>query len=75
MPSLCTATVTGKTGAGLSMTAQVFNNIRSFKVDVVNAMLELIDISGAVTQVSIGLATTFTAVLSAAAGNWTITVS
>jgi len=75
MPSSGTATVTGKTGAGLTMTAQTFTNIASFTFNIAKAMLQLVDGSGVVTDISIAAATTVTVVLSAAAGNYTITVS
>jgi hypothetical protein len=70
-----TATVTGKTGAGLTMTAQVFAGITSFRFNIPNAMLQLVNSSGVITDVSIAAATTVTVVLSAASGNYTITVS
>lgn len=75
MPSSGTAVVTGKTGAGLTMTAQTFTNIASFSVNIAKAMLQLIDGSGVVVDISIGAATTFTVVLTAAGGNYTVTVS
>ncbi len=75
MPSSASVTVTGKTGAGLTMTSQVFNNIATFTFNVPKAMLQLIDGSGSVVDVSIAAATTVTATLSAASGNYTVTVS
>lgn len=75
MPSTASATVTGKTGAGLTMTAQLFTNIVSFTFNVPKAMMQLVDGSGVVTDVSIAAATTITITLSAAAGNYTVTVS
>ncbi len=68
-----TATVTGKTGTALTMTAVVFNNLKSFSFDSVSKMLRLIDMSDAVTDVSIAAATTFTWVLSGSV--YTVTIS
>ncbi len=67
-----TAVVTGKTGAGLTMTAQSFD-CASFSFDLATKMLNLTDSSGHITQVSIAAATTFTWVL--VGTTYTLTVS
>lgn len=72
MPAI-TAVVTGKTGAGLTMTATTFNNIKSFSFDSDSKILSLTDGSGHITQISIVAATTFTWVL--AGGIYTVTIS
>ncbi len=54
------ATVTGVTGAGLTMTAVTFSNVSSFTFDSVSRILSLTDASGHVTQISVSAATTFT---------------
>lgn len=72
MPAI-TAVVTGKTGAGLTMTAASFPNIASFEFNSDSKMLTLTDGSGKITQVSIAAATTFTWVL--AGGVYTVTIS
>jgi len=57
------------------MTSQTYTGIRSFTVDIANAMLKMIGAGGNVIDVSIGLQTTFTVTLSAASGNYTVVVS
>ncbi len=70
MPLTCV--VTGKTGAGLTMTAQSFD-CASFDFNSVSKILTLTDSSGHITQISIVAATTFTWVLT---GNvYTVTIS
>ena len=70
---MATATVTGKTGAGLSMTAVTFNNVMSFTVNTASKMLRLVDNSDVVTDISIAAATTFTVTITA--GLYSITIS
>lgn len=72
MPNL-TAVVTGKTGAGLTMTAQSFPGMKSFLFDSDSKILSLTDGSGHVTQISITAATTFTWTL--VGTTYTVTVS
>lgn len=74
MAGLASVTVTGTAGPGKSITAQVFNNVTAFRLDPVNAMLNL-DQSDQLTQISIAAATTITVTLAAAAGNYTVTIS
>lgn len=68
-----TATITGKTGAGLTMTAQVFTNISRFTIDCINNVLNLVDSSDSVTFVDINAATTITATKSGS--TYTLTIS
>ena len=72
--STCTATVTGKIGPGNSLSAAVISNILEFSFDVVNNLLKY-RIGTTWNQIDISLATTVTCTLSAAAGNYTLTVS
>lgn len=71
MPS--TVTVTGKTGAGVTATAIVINNVRSFEIATDDEMLSITDANGKVTQVDIGAATTITCTVSGS--NYTLTIS
>lgn len=71
MPS--TATVTGTIGAGLTITAGVFQGVTSFQVDTEKRMLILTQDNGKTTEVSIAAATTMTVVIAAA--GFTITIS
>lgn len=67
-----TATVTGKTGPGGTLTAAVFNNVTSFKIETDSEMLELVT-DGRILQVDISAATTITCTVS---GNtYTLTIS
>jgi hypothetical protein len=75
MAGVATVTATGTVGAGNTLTAGVFLNIASFRFNVVTSMLTLVDINDMVTDISIAAATTVTVTLSAAAGNYTVTVS
>tara|TARA_R110000868_G_scaffold285261_1_gene545718 strand:- start:283 stop:510 length:228 start_codon:yes stop_codon:yes gene_type:complete len=75
MPGLATVTVTGTSGPGLTLTAGVFTGITKFTLNPVTAMLEMTESSGEVLNISIAAATTITVVLSAAFGNYTVTIS
>ncbi len=75
MAGVATVTVTGTAGPGNALTAAVFTDIASFTLNPVTAMLTMVDTNDKVTDVSIAAATTITVVLSAAAGNYTVTVS
>jgi hypothetical protein len=75
MPGVATVTVTGTIGPGNTVTAGVFNNIQFFTLNPVTSMLQMTDVNDKVTEVSIAAATTITVVLSAAAGNYTVTIS
>ena len=68
-----TAVVTGKTGAGMTMTAGTFTDIVSFTFDSLLLMLNLTHQNGSITQVSISAATTFTWTLTS--GVYTVTIS
>lgn len=70
MPS--TLTVTGKNGAGITVTALVLSDIASFSVDVNTKILTVVQDS-VTLQFDISAATTFTVVI--ASGNYTITIS
>lgn len=75
MPGVITATITGIQGPGLAVTAAVYNNVATIRFDAVKGMVELMEVDGTFTQISIAAATTITVVLSAAFGNYTVTVS
>jgi hypothetical protein len=75
MAGTITATVTGTIGPGNALTAAVFTNQASVEFNAVTSMLRMVDTSDKVTNISIAAATTVTVVLSAAAGNYTVTVS
>ena len=72
MPSQIT--VTGKNGAGITVTALVLTNITSFFVDVTTYMLHVVQES-VTLMFDIRAATTFTVTISGAAGNYTIVIS
>jgi RNase adaptor protein for sRNA GlmZ degradation len=65
-------TVTGKNGAGITVTALVLSDISSFAVDVATKILTVVQDS-VTLQFDISAATTFTVVI--ASGNYTITIS
>lgn len=67
-----TAVVTGKTGAGLTMTAQSFDCV-SFEFNSISKILSLTDTSGHITQIGCAAATTFTWTLVGSV--YTVTVS
>jgi hypothetical protein len=75
MAGVATVTVTGTIGAGNALTAAVFSNIARFVLNPVTSMLTMVDTSDRVTDVSIAAATTITVTLSAAAGNYTVSIS
>ena len=75
MAGTISATVTGTMGPGNAITSGSFTNIATIKFDAVTAMLELVDVNDKVINISIAAATTVTVTLSAAAGNYTVTVS
>lgn len=76
MASEGTFTVTGTAGAGEAVTAGVFGNIRSFTIDIEKAMLELVQATpNRIIRIAISAATTITVTLSAAAGNYTVSIS
>jgi len=75
MAGVATVTATGTVGPGNTLTSGVFSNIAQFTFNPVTAMLTLVDVNDKVTDISIAAATTVTVTLSAAAGNYTVTVS
>ena len=70
-----TATVTGKTGAGNTLTAGVFTNINQVNFDCAGNVLTLIDGSGKVFQIDINAAATITATKVTLTNTYTFTVS
>lgn len=66
-------TVTGKIGAGQTLTAKTFTNITSFKIDPDLGLLELANSSGTVTAIAISDATTMTVTISGK--TYTVTIS
>ena len=70
-----TFTVDGYVGAGVAIQAKVFNNIAKFEVDIVTAMLKLTDVNGKVMNIAIRTAATMVVTLSAAGGNYTVTLA
>lgn len=75
MAGVISATVTGTMGPGNTLTAASFTNQASVRFNSQTAMLQLVDVNDKVTDISIAAATTVTITLSAAAGNYTVTVS
>lgn len=67
-------TVTGKNGAGITVTALLLSGITSFSVDVTTFMLTVVQDS-VTMQFDIRAATTFTVAISGAGGTYTITIS
>lgn len=74
MASTCAATITGKIGPGNTLTSYVINGITKFDFDVANAKF-IYEVGDQINQIGISSATTVTCTLSAAAGNYTLTVS
>jgi len=74
-----TATVTADYGPGLTATAKVISGIKTFVVDIEKQVLSFRlsndDVTSPQLEYDLSGVTTFTATLSGAAGNWTITVS
>ena len=60
-----TVTVDGTIGNGQTLTDFAFSNIASFKINTVTEMLELIDTSDRVTNISIAAAATMTVTITA----------
>ncbi len=67
------ATVTGKIGPGVTLTAQVIPNLASYTFDTQAKILTIVQQSGVITQIDVSAATTFTDVITA--GSHAITVS
>jgi len=68
-----TAVVTGKTGAGVTMTAQSFANVNRFELDCDNEVLTLFQ-GGKATKIDVSAATTYTLVV-VAPNNFTLTIT
>ena len=64
--------VDGTIGPGNTITDKTFTNIASFKVNAETYMLELVDTSGRVTNISIASAATMTVTISG--GNYTVDI-
>ena len=60
-----TVTVDGTIGNGQALADVSFTNIRSFKIDTVTEMLELVDLNDKVTNISIAAAATMTVTITA----------
>lgn len=76
MPS-GTATVTAKAGPNETVTAQVFQGVVAYTVDIARQVLQLwfsAPTSGPPKEFDIAAATTMTTTFTAG-GNWTITIS
>ena len=65
-------TVDGTIGPGNSLADKTFSNIASFRVNNETYMLELVDTSGRVTNISIASAATMTVTISG--GNYTVDI-
>jgi len=69
-----TVTITGTAGAGLAVTATVFNDIREVLIEFSKNMITLVKNDGTViSPISVAAATTVTATKSG--NNWTIVIS
>lgn len=68
-----TATVTGKTGAGVTMTAQAFPGLSKFELDCDNEVLTLWK-GGQATKIDVAAATTY-ALTVVAPNTYTLTVT
>lgn len=79
MPPTGTFTVTADTGPDRGVTSKVISGVKSFLVDINRQVLCLHlvnpDPTGPQLEFDLASITTFTATLSGAAGNWTVTVS
>ena len=67
-----TATVTGTTGAGNTLTAGVFNNVTSFEFQIPDNTLRIVSSAG-ISYISLSGSNTIT--LTASSGVYTLTVS
>lgn len=68
-----TVTVTGVVGAAVAITAKVFTNVASYKIDCVNNLLTLTFLSDPIQIISISAATTITATKSSS--TYVLTIS
>lgn len=72
--STCQITVTGVIGPGNSLSAYVIKGVTKFQLDPINEVLTY-NQGDTVNQISIGAATTITVTVSAAHGNYTVSIS
>lgn len=72
MPS--TATVTSKIGPGVTVTAQVLQNVVRVNYDLVGDTVEITQ-SDPVKVTQYDLAATTTVTMTVSGGNWTVTIS
>jgi len=68
-----TITLTGKAGAGVTLTAAVFTGITSFTIDTVNNVITMVQGSVTIPAISVASAATVTATKSGS--TWTLTIS
>lgn len=71
-----TATITGKVGPAVALTAKVFNNVTFFSIDSLNELLDIMYNNGDGAQrlqIDIGADTTITCTVSG--NNYTLTIS
>ncbi len=69
-----TVTLTGKAGPGLTVTATVFNDVASVRIDMVNNLITILKNDGTtVPPISVAAATTVTSTKSGS--TWTLTIS
>lgn len=67
------ATVTGKAGAGVTITAQTFTGVTLMQVDATNQLVTLFMSDGSFKTISIASASTFTTTISGT--TYTVTIS
>lgn len=72
--SVGTLTVTGDIGPDIALTAKVFANVLEFAVNIDEQLLTIHQ-TNKITTIDISAVVTFTVTLSAAAGNYTISLS
>ena len=75
MTAVGSATVTAKSGPAIQTTAVVFTNVIDMDIQISRGMLFLYFSDKPPVQYELASVTTFTATLSGAGGNWTVTVS
>lgn len=75
MPSTGTFVVDGYVGAGVAIQAKSFTNIVNFNINIASAMLKMTDVNGRIIDVAIRTDVTMVVTLSAAGGNYTVTLA
>lgn len=68
-----TVTITGKAGAGLSITAKPFTDVNEILIDATKNMITLFRAGETVSPIDVGPATVVTATKSG--NNWTLVIS